>query len=136
MKTMTKILSLAIVGGGLTAGVSAQADTVYHRVYHQPVTISDPFSILDQYQNNNLTPEEYRKSADAGDFATMDTDDNGFISRSEFYGAMAAWQNTSDLTLITPAAGGDMTTMIGRSDIVYRNDPCDVNGRRDDADCR
>lgn len=138
MRIITGLLSAAIIGGGLMAGVPAQADTAYHRVYRQPVTIADPFSILDQYQNNALRPEEYKKGNNAMDFDSVDMDDDGFLSRTEFYRSSGdVARSTSELTAITPAAGGDDTSYRGaRADIVYRDDPCDVIARRNDPDCR
>jgi len=185
MRILSGLLSVAVVSGGLLAGVSAQADTAYHRVYRQGVTITDPFSILDTYQNNALRPEEFRKGNDARDFASVDMDNDGFLSRSEFYSTTAGnWRNTTELTTIAPAAGddtlyyrtgrdgyyradrddivyyrdgtrtteltriapaagGDDTRYVrtdyygtARTDIVYRDDPCDNIARRNDSDCR
>lgn len=111
MKTFVRVLSLAALGGLFLAPAPAQADTVYHRVYNTYVAASDPFSILDKYQNNVLTQEEYNNAATHGVFAEVDTNNDGFVSRAEFYAehrlpnrvAMTA----RDLSDIAPAAGGD-----------------------------
>jgi hypothetical protein len=142
MKTFTRLMSLAIVSGGLLAAMPVQADTFPHRVYNQSYTVTDPFSILDRYQNNVLTPEDYIKGNLAASFSSVDTDGNGFVSRSEFYGNREVARNegwetrhyrltnhygrtTAELTRITPAAGGTDYTTVRRDDIVYHDDPCD-----------
>jgi len=86
VKTLTGLLSLAIIGGGLIAGVSAHADTAYHAVYHDHITATDEFSILDKYQNNVLTPDEYNNSKNKAPFAAVNVSGTGFITRTEFYG--------------------------------------------------
>lgn len=86
VKIFTKLLSLVILGGGLIASVSAKADTAYHAVYHDTVTASDEFSILDKYQNNVLTPDEYNNSQNTAPFAAVNASGTGFITRAEFYG--------------------------------------------------
>jgi hypothetical protein len=135
MRKLTGLLSLAIVSGGLMAGVPAKADTVYHRVYRQSMTATDPFSILDTYQNNGLRPEEYRKGNNTYDFDSLDTNKNGFLSRSEFYRTTDTAQNPANLSSITPAAGGTARGGV-HSDIVYKDDPCDVTAYRNDGSCR
>jgi hypothetical protein len=86
VKTFTGLLSLAIIGGGLIASVSAHADTAYHTVYHDHITATDEFSILDKYQNNVLTPDEYNNSKNKAPFSAVNVSGTGFITRTEFYG--------------------------------------------------
>ena len=109
MKTFIRILSLAITCGGMAAALPAQADTVYHRVYHTSVAADDPFSILDKHQNNVLTMEEYDNGAMTVPFKVVDANRDGFITREEFYAYYRAKipENATDLSLVMPAAGGN-----------------------------
>jgi len=120
MKTFVKLLGVAMISGMVISGAPAKADTAYHSVYEAPVTKTDPFSLLDKYGNNVLTPEEYNNAANAPPFNVVDTNKDGFISRSEFYASRRAdgdGQNPEDLSLIQPAAGDDML----RNDCVYND---------------
>ena len=112
MKTFTRFLSLAIVGCGLTANLPANADTAYHAVYHKSVVADDTFSILDKYQNNVLTAEEYNNAALKIPFGTVDANRDGVITRAEFYAyyqpvSLPRTASTEELGLMMPAAGGD-----------------------------
>ena len=126
MKTFVKLFSLAMISGMVISGVRAEADTAYHSVYEAPITKTDTFSLLDKYGNNVLTPEEYNNAANALPFNEVDTNKDGFISRSEFYASIHAdggGQNPEDLNLIQPAAGDDML----HNDCVYNDDKsCEV----------
>ena len=106
MKTVTRLLSLAIVGCSLAAYSPAKADTAYHRVYHTPVAADDPFSIMDKYQNNILTSDEYNNAAMTVPFSTLDADHKGYITRAEFYSYYPRPGNRTDLNQVMPAAGG------------------------------
>ncbi len=111
MKEFTRLLSLAVIGCSLMTCSPAKADTAYHSVYHKHVVPSDPFSILDKYQNNALTPEEYNNASTPISFNTVDTNKDGFITRSEFYAQyphplVKIPQEAAELGLIMPAAGG------------------------------
>jgi hypothetical protein len=118
MKTLNRLLSLTIVAGSLIAHSPAKADTVYHTVYHTSVAAGDPFSILDKYQNNVLTADEYNNGAMTVPFDTVDANHDGFITREEFYAYYRAnvSPNAPDLNLIMPAAGG--------GDTAYEDDQC------------
>jgi hypothetical protein len=111
MKALNRFLSIAVISSGLIAHSPAKADTAYHAVYNQSVLPSDPFSILDKHQNNALTPADYNDASSTIAFNTVDMDQNGFVTRSEYYSHYRPYvrtaRNVSDLTLITPAAGGD-----------------------------
>jgi len=135
MKIFTGLLSIAVVGGLLT-GVPARADTVYHRVYRQPVTATDDFSILDTHQNNALSAEDYKNGHYTADFAALDVDKNKFLSRSEFYRTGGDKRKMMDFSAIAPAAGGPSQESVPNNDIVYRDDPCDVTARRNEPYCR
>jgi hypothetical protein len=108
MKTVTRILSLAVVGCGLAAALPAHADTAYHRVYHTSIAADDPFSVLDKYQNNVLTADEYNNGAMGVPLSVVDANHDGFVTRQEFYAYYRAPvpENATDLNLIMPAAGG------------------------------
>jgi len=108
MKTFTRLLSLTMLAGSLFVHSPAKADTVYHRVYHTSTAAGDPFSILDIHQNNVLTEAEYNNGAMTAPFSTVDTNHDGFITRTEFYSYYRANTpvKTADLNLIMPAAGG------------------------------
>ena len=108
MNTFKNILSLAIVGCGIITAVPAKADTAYHRVYHTPIAAADPFSVLDKHQNNVLTAAEYNNGAMTVPLASIDTNNDGFVTRREFYANYRAKipENATDLNLIMPAAGG------------------------------
>jgi hypothetical protein len=111
MKTFVKLLGVAMISGMMISGGAAKADTAYHSVYEAPITKTDAFSLLDKYGNNVLTPEEYNNAANARPFNEVDTNKDGFISRSEFYASQRMsedGQNTEDLNQLQPAAGGDM----------------------------
>ena len=110
MKTFTKILSLAVVGYGMISALPAKADTAYHRVYNTVIAADDPFSILDIHQNNVLTSKEYNNAALSVPLGTVDRNNDGFVTRGEFYANYLAKipQNGSELSLIMPAAGGDV----------------------------
>ena len=120
MKTFTGLLSLAIIGGSLIAGLPAKADTAYHAVYHTPIIASDSFSIMDKYQNNVLTSAEYSNARDTVPFAIVDADGKGFITRAEYYAyynrAGDTIPNGAVLSSVTPAAGGDDNVLAVGSD--------------------
>jgi hypothetical protein len=125
MKTFIKLFGVAMISGMVISGAPAKADTAYHSVYEAPVTKTDPFSLLDKHGNNVLTPEEYNNAANALPFNEVDTNKDGFISRSEFYASRRGGdgQNPEDLNQLQPAAGGDMQ----RNDCVYNDDKaCEV----------
>lgn len=110
MKNYKALLGVAIVSGCLAASLPARADTAYHRVYHEPVTATDLFSKLDKYQNNALTPDEFKVGGPVA-FNVVDTNHDGFVTRDEFYNyynrtTAMNMQNTTELTEIQPAAGG------------------------------
>ena len=118
-KTYAKLLSLAIVGCGLAAAVPAKADTVYHTVYHTKAAAGDPFSVLDKYQNNVLTANEYNNGAMSVPISAVDSNRDGFVTRREFYAYYRAPvpENAQDLNLIMPAAGGSDYDL-------YKDDQC------------
>lgn len=126
MKTFVKLFAVAMISGLVISGSPAQADTAYHSVYEAPVTKTDPFSLLDKHGNNVLTPEEYNNAANALPFNEVDTNKDGFISRSEFYASQRVnedGQNPEELDQLQPAAGGDML----HNDCVYNDDKsCEV----------
>jgi len=126
MKTFVRLISIAMLGGMVISGSPAKADTAYHSVYEAPVTNTDAFSLLDKYRNNVLTPEEYNNASNAQPFNEVDTNKDGFISRSEFYANRrvdADGLSPEDLNELQPAAGNDML----RNDCVYNDDKsCEV----------
>jgi hypothetical protein len=109
MKTFTLALSFTIIGCSLLVTSPAKADTAYHRVYHTTVAADDPFSVLDKYQNNVLTMDEYNNGSMTVPFKVVDANHDGFITRQEFYANYSAKipENAVDLGLIMPAAGGN-----------------------------
>ena len=111
MKTFTGLLSLAIIGGSLITSLPARADTAYHAVYNTSIIATDPFSIMDKYQNNVLTAAEYNNAGNTVPFTTIDVNGNGFITRVEYYTyyniSGHIRQNGDALNSVMPAAGGN-----------------------------